>query len=507
MMNKTIIATSLAPKDYQIQENAVNSWLKLGFEVVSLNVYAEIDILKDHFRNIQFVEVKRSAINKYGKPYIYFDDILAYFQEIDSQICGIVNSDIRLLNPNLKNIIQAEAPGSFLYGSRIEIQSLENLNGAMLESGFDFFFFDREIISCYPQEEFCLGQQMWDWWAVLNPMAHGIPIKKIMGEFAYHVTHPQKWERDSPLRSILLKYFPPIHQDNNMSYYLLYMFNLINQHTQFIYPENIINTQQPRVLIVFNHQGADLNNSETYQSICNQIYSNIRLQIGKFSEVDFSQVKEEFIYFVEEGYLLNPTFISTMIAKIGTADYTICGLSRFYQKNFSFYQSLYMIHNLNGRFERNYLASDHFLICTVFRTKSFVGHEINERFLETRQMRFVGLGLVETSLNNYLKKELAEIRGERIFIYGAGGHTRFILESIETDYFNFGGILDKNEALDGQVFCGYPIFNRNRIKDLEIDYILISSETYEQEIYNELKMMFDERKLIRLYYDSVFYMS
>lgn len=503
--NDIIIATSLAPGNKEFQRAAIRSWLSLGFKVVSLNVSDEVDILRPQFPEIEFVNVARSAVEKYGKPFIFFDDFLEFFRNHSVKICGIVNSDIIFPDPDLKNIIKIEAPGSFIYGSRIEVEDITNPSGAMLESGFDFFFFDREIISCYPKEEFCLGQQMWDWWAVLNPAVRGIPVKKIMGEFAYHVTHPQKWERESPLRLILQKYFPPIHQTDSMSDYLLFMFNLINHHTQFIFPDDVNNTEQPQILIVYDNQGSDLYNSVTYQSILNQTYSNIRIQVGKFTEFDFSQIKEEFVYFIEEGYLLNPSFVTTMVAKIGSADYAVCGLSRFYNRDLSFYQSLYMIHDLNGRFEYNYLAKNHYHVCTLFRTKSFIASEINERLLESRQMRFVGMGLVETSLDNYLKNELAEIREQRIFIYGAGGHTRLILENIETGYYNFCGILDKDDALDGRDFCGYRIFNRNRIKELSIDFILISSETYEKEIYDELKETVDERKLIRLYYDSVFY--
>ena len=95
MLNKITIATSLAPtKDLGIQENALNSWLHCGFKVVALNVQSEIDLLRYHFPDIEFVAPKRDASERYGKPYIYIDDILAYFARQNCKICGIVNSDI-----------------------------------------------------------------------------------------------------------------------------------------------------------------------------------------------------------------------------------------------------------------------------------------------------------------------------------------------------------------------------------------------------------------------------
>ena len=35
--------------------------------------------------------------------------------------------------------------------------SLDNLNGEFMEKGFDYFFFDKQIIPYYPQTEFCIG--------------------------------------------------------------------------------------------------------------------------------------------------------------------------------------------------------------------------------------------------------------------------------------------------------------------------------------------------------------
>ncbi|WP_229536970.1 hypothetical protein [Pelosinus baikalensis] len=78
-----------------------------------------------------------------------------YFAGSDSQICGIVNSDIYLLGEKFHSFISKEAVDSLVYGSRIDIKALDNLQGKLYGWGFDYFFFDRKIINSYPKSDFC----------------------------------------------------------------------------------------------------------------------------------------------------------------------------------------------------------------------------------------------------------------------------------------------------------------------------------------------------------------
>jgi tetratricopeptide (TPR) repeat protein len=190
------IATSLAPKEIELQNQAIKSWRNLGFDVVSINSQAEIDLLKEFFPEVQFIKAHRNAKMKFGKPYVYFDDFLKYFSSIDSEICGIVNADIHLIqDKGIVPYILAEANNSLVYGSRIEIESLNDLSGKFYDGGFDFFFFDKSILSCYPSSETYIGVTWWDFWAPLIPALEGVPIKKLVSPFAYHISHPYRWDK------------------------------------------------------------------------------------------------------------------------------------------------------------------------------------------------------------------------------------------------------------------------------------------------------------------------
>ena len=189
------IATSIAPRNIELQQGAVASWKQIGFDVISLNSRQEIKSIKDSFPNVKFVEVSRNALAITKRPFIYFDDILKALEMTESQVCGIVNSDIYLFaDKHIYEFIDIEAKDAFLFGSRINIPSLSSFTGEEYFDGFDYFFFDRAITKTYVETEFCLGSPWWDYWAPLVPLIKGYEMKKIITPIAYHVEHLTKWK-------------------------------------------------------------------------------------------------------------------------------------------------------------------------------------------------------------------------------------------------------------------------------------------------------------------------
>lgn len=207
------IATSIAPlADLPNQQKAIASWLALGFKVISVNAPDEIELVKAYFPNVEFLPASRDGRNKYGKPYVYFDDILQCLKGRDSRICGIVNSDIHLLHAGLYSFVQQEAQDAFIYGARMDIASLEAHTQGKWYNGFDYFFFDRKVIDYYPPEEFYIGLPWWDYWAVLMPLMKNVIVKKLTTPVAYHVIHtPGNLQAGSwiPLGLVIGKYARP----------------------------------------------------------------------------------------------------------------------------------------------------------------------------------------------------------------------------------------------------------------------------------------------------------
>ena len=234
-----IIATSIAPHGIENQQLAIESWQKQGFNVVSLNTKEEVELLRSSFPEIEFAVVSRDAREKYGKPFVYFDDFIDYFKKTGQKICGIVNSDVHLIcAKNLPAFFSSEAQDCLVFGSRIDVDHLGNLQGEMYHMGFDFFFFDRVLLDLFPAEEFCIGQPWWDYWMPLVPAGKGKAIKRLTTPIAYHVKHSINWDPkvriDLGLR--MSKYFRtkvPV-TETNMLAFLQYVCRIIHEKSQKI---------------------------------------------------------------------------------------------------------------------------------------------------------------------------------------------------------------------------------------------------------------------------------
>lgn len=184
------VVTSLIPSHETIQQIAVQTWQDAGFHLVSVNALDDIALLSPHYPNVEFIAAPRDGRKHHGRSYIYFDDLLAYFQQRDLPICGIISPDLCLLENSFAKFVREEAPNSFLYGSRVEVDALSSSQGQMYNIGFDYFFFDREAISYYPKQDFCLELPWWDYWAVIVPLMRKMPVKQVTTPVTLHVKHP-----------------------------------------------------------------------------------------------------------------------------------------------------------------------------------------------------------------------------------------------------------------------------------------------------------------------------
>lgn len=194
-MSEITIATSIIPRNFELQRAAIDSWLTLGFNVISLNSAEEATLVAQNFPDIPVTIVNRTAESTTGKPYIYFDDVRKAFVDLKVDICGIVNSDIFLnADSGFNNFISETVADGLLFGSRIDVESMSHLDGEKFVYGFDFFFFNKEVLKTFPESDFCLGIPWWDYWAPFVPLVKGVPCKELISPVAFHGKHETKWE-------------------------------------------------------------------------------------------------------------------------------------------------------------------------------------------------------------------------------------------------------------------------------------------------------------------------
>ena len=201
MTDPTLLVTSIAPHNIENQQRAIESWLRLGFSVASLNTPSEIDQLKPLFRNVEFVAVPRDARADCGKPLVYLNDVVAFLGSRGSPVCGLINSDIHLrATPDTVGYLLQEAKNSMVLASRTDVKTLADTTGEIYKFGFDVFLFDRAILETLPPTEFCLGQPWWDYWLASRFInsPQGAPcrfsLKLVAFPFAVHVKHEKYWD-------------------------------------------------------------------------------------------------------------------------------------------------------------------------------------------------------------------------------------------------------------------------------------------------------------------------
>ncbi|MBP2655276.1 MAG: glycosyl transferase group 1 [Firmicutes bacterium] len=182
------IVTSLSLDNITNEQLAIKSWQQAGFKVIAMNTADDIARLSPLFPDIEFIPASRDASARYGKPYIYFRDLVDCCVNLPSAISGIAKADI-ILPPELMPFVAQEGQGSIIFGSRLDTDSADLATGDEHSGGFDYIFFDKSVANYYPRESFCLGLYWWDYWAVLMPIAAGVTAKRLELPIAKHVRH------------------------------------------------------------------------------------------------------------------------------------------------------------------------------------------------------------------------------------------------------------------------------------------------------------------------------
>lgn len=100
-------------------------------------------------------------------------------------------------------------------------------------------------------------------------------------------------------------------------------------------------------------------------------------------------------------------------------------------------------------------------------------------------------------------KLFEQYRGKRIALYGVGKHTQLIIEAIDFSKFNIIGLIDRNVDNGHEIKYGYKVYTLDAIAD-KLDIIIISSDTYQEVIYERLKDI-EKRgtEIIKIYSDEL----
>jgi hypothetical protein len=187
------------------QRRCVESWVRTGWRVVSVNPEAELAALAAVHPDLELRVAPGSAAAEYGRPFVWIDDLFATLdRETGAELVGLVNFDIELaLDAAERDAVAARArDGALVIYNRTEIRHLGQRSGPLYRYGYDLFVMRREMMRRLDMRGFALGVPWWDYWLALDALLCGVPVVLVQNASVRHLAHAQAWSTRNWERAI-----------------------------------------------------------------------------------------------------------------------------------------------------------------------------------------------------------------------------------------------------------------------------------------------------------------
>jgi FkbM family methyltransferase len=196
---KITLYTSINPSEDSIerQRKALNSWMKLGLPIYSINHDSEIKKLTKLFPDVTFIATKETSNLIKKKPYVKINTILNIAKTIESESICLINSDIEIIPlDNLFDDLQDKARHGLVIASRYNYDKKYSTSEKEA-GGIDIFAFNKKYIDIIPKDNYCMGQPVWDYWIPFQFANNNIPVHYINKPLFFHQLHPLVWDRNT----------------------------------------------------------------------------------------------------------------------------------------------------------------------------------------------------------------------------------------------------------------------------------------------------------------------
>jgi len=229
--------TTISPnhKNFDVQKQAIDSWIKAGYKVVSLNASEEIETLIA-FENVEFIETKRTNEVLFKKPYVIVSALIDYFKTTDFETCILINSDIIInsTDQQTEELMKNAEKGVVIINRHDYTENIEH--SRLYKVGFDGFVINKKWVNSFPQSILCLGQCFWDYWVPYVCVLQKIPIYRHKGKYLFHKAHEMQYSFDNwkttadIFKSELSILEPKLNSFTRPDKMSDYVFNRINNH-------------------------------------------------------------------------------------------------------------------------------------------------------------------------------------------------------------------------------------------------------------------------------------
>jgi hypothetical protein len=172
--------------NYDSQSEALKSWSK-HYDVYSVNPQNEIEIAKEKFPYINFIETHDTF--QYGKKNLVKLNSILQNIRMENGLCAIVNSDI-ILNKEIKI---DDIGNDLVIATRWEIDGDKRYP---FVNGYDLFIFDAKLTDIYMNPNYVIGMPWWDFWIPLIAIQRGLRVLHISNQSIFHRTHETNYDGD-----------------------------------------------------------------------------------------------------------------------------------------------------------------------------------------------------------------------------------------------------------------------------------------------------------------------
>ena len=477
MKDRIVIATSIAPFDLDKQKTAISSWIDAGFEVISCNVAGEISIISMHFPNVRFVELNRDGSALLGKPYPYAYDVFRALREVADGICGYTNSDIHVVDlpVGLIDAIRENAEdGKFIYAHRMDTESLEKTDLMQAKSyrgGFDVFFFHKELLGVFCDEEFFVGNTVWDYWCLMTPSFNGIDLVEIKQPVFYHLKHEVRW---NDLFSFFMEKLANKHFDRDMQECINYMPMLMSRQNHGIFWLEPTLAEKKVAIVLTEELPAP-----TVKSIYEQTHGNVTIIKTSLpgERPTGDDCLFDYVFMPKAGHIYANCAIDVLISEMerNKRDAVACESMMVLEFD-EYYEPLY--------FNSFCINTSPVLIRNTVKYGG--GCYLSGMPLSNVPNDFIVLRMIQ--------------RFNGVYLYAAGVMTRKLLRSAEKYGINLNlhGICDKDSTLWSQKIYGYRICPPSELRDYDTYERVVIVSQYETEIKGELCDVVPTEKIFSL---------
>ena len=126
------------------------------------------------------------------------------------------------------------------------------------------------------------------------------------------------------------------------------------------------------------------------------------------------------------------------------------------------------------------------------------------------EMRISGVAVAESSValehvyfrlgvSEYLEGKLKTRNVRSLYIYGAGVHTNELMAQLDLQQIPLKGFIDQDAGKAGTTLHGLPVYHASELPALRPEAVLISSQAFEEEIYEQLAAIMPRQRVLRYY--------